>query len=579
MTLVRTWLTTCQKNHTRCFQPLGAAAIISEPLKSLPTRVVDLGELDDPNQIRLINTGGATGQYMTLSHRWGSNGLLHPVKLTKDNLDGYCRAIPYSTLTQTFKDAFKICHNLGIRYIWIDALCIVQDDEADWEREAMRMGEIFEGSVCTIAAVDSLDAQGEMDHGLFMPRCRPRMSIEMPCLEDANMKQDIRLENIRRRFDLAVEGSRWSERGWVFQEKALSRRMVYYTKDQLFWTCTEACHDEQNTEYEFSSQRKTVLMLGCKSSEDELSSEKEAPLANLRTSVHASWGSSMNTGFREVFENYSRSKFTHWSDRTVAINSLFSRIEKHSGILFRAGISSTTAARDLLWEPLRPHESEANSEETTDEACKRQYLPSWSWLSHNGPISYRGTRMTKENDPEVLASCSIFEDALHPDDRIGSIRATLVLQAPAHPFQRVSLSEPPSWDSPSEDDMGAITGNLPTEHRGEMSPLLLDLTHLPTCTSLVKDPFGKSIGWYIPDNGDGSSAGDTILCCALATSVSALFKHPKSKRNLKWYEAVECLVVKRMNGMGRNHYRRVGIARIFGTDWLERASTRSLKVF
>lgn len=153
MTLVRTWLRTCQKNHTRCFQPLGGAAIISEPLESLPTRVVGLGESDDPDQIRLFHTGGSVGQYMTLSHRWGSNSLFHSVKLTKDNLDGYCRAIPYSTLTQTFKDAFKICQNLGFRYIWVDALCIIQDDEADWEREAMRMGDIFEGSVCTIAAV------------------------------------------------------------------------------------------------------------------------------------------------------------------------------------------------------------------------------------------------------------------------------------------------------------------------------------------------------------------------------------------------------------------------------------------
>lgn len=355
--------------------------------------------------------------------------------------------------------------------------------------------------------------------------------------------------------------------------------MVYYTKDQLFWTCTEACHDEQNTEYEFSSQRKTVLMLGCQPSEDELSSKKEAPLASLQTSVRAAWGSSMNAGFQEVFENYSRSKFTHWSDRTVAINSLFSRIAKHSGILFRAGISSTTTARDLLWEPLKPHESEARDEQTTDGAGKRQYLPSWSWLSHNGPISYRETLMTKEKDPEVLASCSVFEDALHPDDRIGSIRATLVLQAPSHPFQRVSLSESHSWDSPSEDGMGTITENLPTEHRGEMSPLLLDLSHLPTCTSLLRDPFGKSTGWYIPGNGDGSSAGDTVLCCAFAMTVSALFKHPKSKRNLKWYETVECLVVRRMNDAGENHYRRVGIARIFGTGWLERASTRSLKVF
>lgn len=580
MDLVRNWLKTCQKNHPACWQYLGGAEVLSEPLRTLPTRVIDLGESDGADHCRLFQTGGAIGQYISLSHRWGSNSSFHSVKLTKDKLEGYCRAVPYSTLPRTFKDAFKVCQNLKIRYIWIDALCIVQDDDADWKREAVSMGDIFEGSVCTIAAVDSLDTQGETDRGLFMPRCRPRISIELPCLKDTNMEQDIFLENIHPRFESAVMDSLWSGRGWVFQEKALSRRVVYYTKDQLFWTCTEACHDEQNTEHDYLSPRKAVWHLGSIISEHKVSPGTELSEASPQATEKALWDSPRSNKFKDILENYSRSKFTHWSDKTVAINSMLSRVEKQSGISFRAGISTATTAQDLLWEPFKPHPSDFYIHHSSERTSQKQHLPSWSWLSHNGPISYRQTLQTNAKDPEILASFNIVEDALRQDDGIGSIRATLELQAPTHLFQCVNLwDSSSSWDLPSEEDMKPITSQLPTEHQGEVSHLIQDIETSPKCMSLLKYSAGESIGWYIPDSGSCSAAGDTALCCALATTVMAFYKHQRTKRNLKWFETVECIVVRKMSDVEGSDYRRIGRARIFGTDWLEKATTQSLKVF
>ncbi|PQE07156.1 Heterokaryon incompatibility protein [Rutstroemia sp. NJR-2017a BVV2] len=76
---------------------------------------------------------------------------------TKDNIDCFKQALPMEELPQTFKDAITVTRQLGLQYIWIDSLCIIQHDQEDWFRESAKMGDIFESSSCTLAAVDALD--------------------------------------------------------------------------------------------------------------------------------------------------------------------------------------------------------------------------------------------------------------------------------------------------------------------------------------------------------------------------------------------------------------------------------------
>src|SRR6202012_6120807 len=108
-----------------------------------PTRVIDVGDEHHSPHVYLPKHG-ETGTYLTLSHRWGSPHSQHRKLITKTtNIEQYRRGIELDSFPFTFRHALEITRALGIRYIWIDSLCILQDDKQDWERESARMGDIY----------------------------------------------------------------------------------------------------------------------------------------------------------------------------------------------------------------------------------------------------------------------------------------------------------------------------------------------------------------------------------------------------------------------------------------------------
>ncbi|KAK2050895.1 HET-domain-containing protein, partial [Colletotrichum caudatum] len=143
-------------------------AVIGRPIKppreqiGLVNEVVDVG-VDGRREPRLIVTGGAVGRYTTLSHCWGPRPV---IRTTSRTIDDHLGALPLDGLPPTFRDAVSITRSLGIRYVWIDSLCIVQDSEEDWELESARMGAVYASSYLTIAASASPDSTG----GCFAPR-------------------------------------------------------------------------------------------------------------------------------------------------------------------------------------------------------------------------------------------------------------------------------------------------------------------------------------------------------------------------------------------------------------------------
>jgi hypothetical protein len=122
LALVARWLSDCNTTHKRCPKRLPA---------QLPTRVVDVGIAGSDPYLHLTTCEKA--EYITLSYCWGGDV---SSKTTKSNRYNRYKSIERSTLPQTIQDAITITRELGCRYIWIDALCIVQDDSVDWAREA-----------------------------------------------------------------------------------------------------------------------------------------------------------------------------------------------------------------------------------------------------------------------------------------------------------------------------------------------------------------------------------------------------------------------------------------------------------
>lgn len=159
---MRLWLEECNNSHPNCSH-LSTRDVL------LPTRVLDMSALPGQNQMlgkhhswrelfqekncKLLQTAdGQTGRYAALSYCWGADV---PSTTTTINLQAHKSAIGLSTLPQTLQDAILVVRWLGIGYIWIDCLCILQDSKADWEHESARMADVYSNAYITIAASQS----------------------------------------------------------------------------------------------------------------------------------------------------------------------------------------------------------------------------------------------------------------------------------------------------------------------------------------------------------------------------------------------------------------------------------------
>ncbi|PMD40055.1 HET-domain-containing protein [Hyaloscypha variabilis F] len=174
LALAAFWIKQCDTHHPKCTH------LWAKQSPYLPTRLIDVGTLDGSVKPHLWipENGHKYIPYITLSYRWGKSPT---VLLTQASLPTLCEQIPLQLLPQTNQDAIKITRFLGIRYLWIDALCIIQDLDTDWQVESENMGNIYHNSYCTISA--SMAATGE--RGCFMDR-RPLQARLRPFVSTRN---------------------------------------------------------------------------------------------------------------------------------------------------------------------------------------------------------------------------------------------------------------------------------------------------------------------------------------------------------------------------------------------------------
>lgn len=228
--LLREWIRACDVTH-KCHTRVD---------KFLPTRVLDVGHTQNPESIRLCSVGQCQGirtldTYIALSHRWGDPEQHRQFRTTRSNISSFQESIDYDQLPRTFQDAILVTRKLGIRYLWIDSLCIIQDDADDWEKESKRMEGVFSAAYCTIAATC---ASGSADGFLKNRPARDYVT------KRTNQHPDIYICPAIDNFQVDVEDSELNQRGWVLQERVLSRRTIYYTQQQCYWECGEGIRCE-----------------------------------------------------------------------------------------------------------------------------------------------------------------------------------------------------------------------------------------------------------------------------------------------------------------------------------------------
>ncbi|KAM0414734.1 hypothetical protein ACHAPT_013425 [Fusarium lateritium] len=185
--------------------------------------------------------------------------------MTRETVDAWQVELPEVVLPKTFRDAIWLTRELGERFLWIDSICIVQNDPSELMTQIGLMGAIFEQSFCTIAAVDAKGSDGSdvVDSGLFVsgPACvktatfkvrATRMSDDGPGdsilgtgqnsseHQKAEELCDVIMQEASHTafpFPLRLQSKAWHSRGWVFQERELSRRCIFFTEYDLGWRC------------------------------------------------------------------------------------------------------------------------------------------------------------------------------------------------------------------------------------------------------------------------------------------------------------------------------------------------------
>ena len=183
-------------------------------------------------------------KYTALSHRWGE----YPPKkedprfcTTDDNLSARLNGFSLSELPKTFKDAILVTRELGIEYLWIDSLCIIQWNVEDWKREAGRMEDVFASAYCTIAATSAADSTVG-----FLAR---NTSTEYARVQDAAGNQ-VYICTHMDDFEKDVEEAELNKRAWVMQERVLAKRTIHFSANQTYWECGEGVYCENLTKME-----------------------------------------------------------------------------------------------------------------------------------------------------------------------------------------------------------------------------------------------------------------------------------------------------------------------------------------
>ena len=218
--LLQTWLSDCLINHTLCPESISA---------DLPSRLIDT-KANGFGNFQVVDVSPSIGnpRYFTLSHRWSYD----TPRLRQDNADRYRTGVAWRELPGLYQDAFRLVNALGHRYIWIDSLCIFQDDRLDMLNEGLAMAAVYSHAICNIVA-----NEGQTDR-LFAIRHPALVDpyVEIPGLTRCVEPCILRLE-AQGLWDREVQGSPIACRGWVLQEQLLAPRTLYFGADEVFWDC------------------------------------------------------------------------------------------------------------------------------------------------------------------------------------------------------------------------------------------------------------------------------------------------------------------------------------------------------
>lgn len=412
--LGKEWLQDCKENHMKC---------TNESTGRPPARLLDVGDASKRPSLFIVNTDPALNpvnrapEYCALSYCWGVNSS-HGIDmgLTKDKQTRYKEGIHWEELPRTIQDAIVITRSLDVRYLWVDALCIIQPrngDDADWCIESAHMGDIYRNAVCTISAQGASNA----NEGCFFNRNWKDYSIGCCTLRRTKTSEGVLWPFILPPLapdDTSIEHAPLNNRAWALQERYLSSRLLYWTKHRLFWECKTCRHPNPSQRLEDPSGT------DCKGWSDDFR-DTSGMLSRRRLQT---MGDDFWFLWVAIVMDYSYRKMKKRSDRLIALSGVASMFQPHAKSEYLAGLWKAALPYGLLWCYEHTSTNLDDVEPTLDYVA-----PSWSWASR--PHSVGFVTYSVLTLPQVMFNSTRTSTELSSNDPFGAVRGgQLCLKAP-----------------------------------------------------------------------------------------------------------------------------------------------------
>ncbi|KAH6677592.1 heterokaryon incompatibility protein-domain-containing protein [Halenospora varia] len=343
----RRWISLCQENHESSCQSLYQSTVKKQGYT--PMRIIDV------EKMYVVQTTTEV-TYATLSYMWGNSPIF---KLICENFamlssEGGLEAV-FDNLARTIQDAIRLVRDMGMRYIWVDSLCIIQDDKMDWEKSAPTMDKIYGNSLFTLCGATGRDAAAGLPRAV--PHSRNLVQLRENCAGLDLL--------VVRPVESHIRSTSWNSGAWTFQERVMSTRCLIFVDDRAFFQCRQATWSEE-LDCEGSTPAWNLDMIG-----SPLTLFNANPLRRYSTCVQL----------------YSSRKLTFMGDKLIAFEGIGNVLSVPLDCKLYHGLPDSHFDWALLWELSEP------AKEIPEEHLQRRHVgpkfPSWSWCGWDGGVEWR----------------------------------------------------------------------------------------------------------------------------------------------------------------------------------------------
>ncbi|KAH8650588.1 heterokaryon incompatibility protein-domain-containing protein [Tricladium varicosporioides] len=336
----------CFASHPNCPQSL------STPL---PKRVLNIGSTSK-DVIKLVEPNGIQASYIALSHCWGG---LQPIKTISTSIAQMQANIEWNDLSRVFQDAITVARQLGIEWIWIDSLCIIQDSKMDWEIESARMCDYYSSAYLTISASSSKngtipflhDRDSQWQTKTFPFCCTNGQKVEVLARRHTGSSMAQVIEDL----------SPLASRAWCWQENVLSTRVLHYTQSELIFECrTEVVSED-------GAKPRGFYSMGL--------AQKFSGGGTVERDMYWRW--------HDLIESYSIRELTFESDKLPAVSGVAKQIQGPTDSVYLAGLWKDNLPMELCWSV-----DYVSTNSSLNMQPETYIAPSWCWASVNGALEF-----------------------------------------------------------------------------------------------------------------------------------------------------------------------------------------------